>query len=255
MGNELAVRLRYAVALAGRYPLLSGADLDVRAGEILVLRGANGAGKTSLLRVVAGLLPLSAGEATVLGLDPTSDARDLRRQVGLLGHANALYDDLTAEENVRFAVRAARLPREAAPAALDRLGIRDRLLTLPARRLSAGQRRRVALASLLARRPPLWLLDEPHAGLDAEHRELLDGVLKDVTAAGATVIAASHEDRTRDVLADRVVTMSGGMVVGGILPGEAGAEPGRAAGAESTVLGDGRGQLPETSAEEVVSAV
>ena len=60
-----------AVALAGRYPLLAGADLDVRAGEILVIRGANGAGKTSLLRVVAGLLPLSAGEATVLGLDPT----------------------------------------------------------------------------------------------------------------------------------------------------------------------------------------
>ena len=94
MGNQLAVQLRYAVALAGRYPLLAGADLDVRAGEILVLKGANGAGKTSLLRVVAGILPLSAGEATVLGLDPTSDSRLLRRQVGLLGHSNGLYDDL-----------------------------------------------------------------------------------------------------------------------------------------------------------------
>ena len=116
---QLAVRLRYAVALAGRYPLLAGADLDVATGEILVLKGANGAGKTSLLRVVAGLLPLSAGDATVLGLDPTCDARHLRRQVGLLGHANGLYDDLTAEENVRFAARAGRLPREAAPMPLS----------------------------------------------------------------------------------------------------------------------------------------
>jgi heme ABC exporter ATP-binding subunit CcmA len=227
MVNELAIRLRCAVALAGRYPLLAGADLDVRTGEILVLKGANGAGKTSLLRVVAGLLPLSAGEATVLGLDPSADARALRRQVGLLGHSNALYDDLTAEENVRFAARAARLPRQTVPEALERLGIRDRLLTLPARRLSAGQRRRVALAALLARRPQLWLLDEPHAGLDAEHRDLLDGLLKEVTGAGATVIAASHEERTSDVLADRVVVMSGGTVINGLLSGRV--ESGRAA--------------------------
>jgi heme ABC exporter ATP-binding subunit CcmA len=258
MGNELAVRLRYAVALAGRYPLLAGADLDVSAGEILVLRGANGAGKTSLLRVIAGLLPLSAGEAMVLGLDPSFDARTLRRRVGLLGHANALYDDLTAEENVRFAARAARLPREAVPEALERLGIRDRLLTLPARRLSAGQRRRVALASLLARRPQLWLLDEPHAGLDAEHRELLDGVLKDVTFSGATVIAASHEERTSDVLADRVVTMSGGTVINGLLPGPTEDEPMAADVGEE--LADSTAEKAEPGepgepAEEVTSAV
>ena len=183
MPYDLAVRLRSAVALAGRYPLLAGVDLDVRTGEILALKGANGAGKTSLLRVMAGLLPLAAGEATVLGLDPTSDARALRRQVGLLGHRNGLYDDLSAEENVRFAARAARPPKRAAREALERLGIRDRLADLPAGKLSAGQRRRVALAALLARRPRLWLLDEPHAGLDAEHRELLDGLLKEVAAA------------------------------------------------------------------------
>jgi heme ABC exporter ATP-binding subunit CcmA len=245
---QLAVRLRYAVALAGRYPLLAGADLDVAEGEILVLKGANGAGKTSLLRVVAGLLPLSAGDATVLGLDPACDARHLRRQVGLLGHANGLYDDLTAEENVRFAARAGRLPKEAAPDALERLGIRDRLLSLPAGRLSAGQRRRVALAALLARRPQLWLLDEPHAGLDAEHRELLDGLLKEVTAAGATVIAASHEERTSEVLADRVVTMSGGTVLDGLLTGPADSEP---VIREGQPLGDISGPSPE----EVPSAV
>jgi heme ABC exporter ATP-binding subunit CcmA len=259
MGNELAVSMRYAVALAGRYPLLAGADLDVRTGEIVVLKGANGAGKTSLLLAVAGLLPLSAGEATVLGLDPSADARVLRRQVGLLGHANALYDDLTAEENVRFAARAARLPREAASQALERLGLTDRLLSLPARRLSAGQRRRVALAALLARQPRLWLLDEPHAGLDAEHRQLLDGLLKEVTLAGATVIAASHEDRTSAVLAGRVVTMSGGTVLDGLLSGP-GAAPVAGSGVAPVtgaglVLQDADGRPPDAAPEEVPSAV
>ncbi len=217
MPYDLAVRIRSAVALAGRYPLLAGADLDVRTGEILALKGANGAGKTSLLRVIAGLLPLAAGEASVLGLDPTTDARALRRQVGLLGHRNGLYEDLSAEENVRFAARAARPPKRAAREALERLGIRDRLAELPTGKLSAGQRRRVALAALLARRPLLWLLDEPHAGLDAEHRELLDGLLKEVTAGGATVVLASHEIFAREVLADRVASVSGGMVLDGIV--------------------------------------
>ena len=126
--------------------------------------------------------------------------------------------------------------------------MRDRLLSLPAGRLSAGQRRRVALAALLARRPQLWLLDEPHAGLDAEHRELLDGLLKEVTAAGATVIAASHEERTSEVLADRVVTMSGGTVLDGLLTGPADSAP---------AMGEGQpvGDIGGPSPEEVPSAV
>ncbi len=90
----------------------------------------------------------------MLGLDPTVDARELRRHVGLLGHANGLYDDLTAEENVRFTVRAGRLPKAAVSDALARLGISDRLLSLPAGKLSAGQRRRVALAALLSAPTP-----------------------------------------------------------------------------------------------------
>jgi heme ABC exporter ATP-binding subunit CcmA len=213
----LAVRLRSAVALVGRYPLLAGVDLDVKAGEILAIRGANGAGKTSLLRAIAGLLPLAAGEADVLGMDPTVDARALRRRVGLLGHRNGLYDDLNAEENVRFAARAARAPAAAARAALERLGVGERLRALPAGKLSAGQRRRVALAALQARHPELWLLDEPHAGLDAEHRLLLDGLLHEVASQGATVLLASHETATVAALADRTVNMAGGTVLDGLL--------------------------------------
>jgi ABC-type transport system involved in cytochrome c biogenesis ATPase subunit len=135
--------------------------------------------------------------------------------VGLLGHRNGLYDDLSAEDNVRFCVRAARLPKTAIPVALDRLGLTERLRRLPVGKLSAGQRRRVALACLVARQPRLWLLDEPHAGLDADHRQLLDNLLREAVAEGATVVLATHEASVTALLANRVVTMSGGTVLDG----------------------------------------
>jgi heme ABC exporter ATP-binding subunit CcmA len=200
-------------------------DLDVHRGEIVALRGANGAGKTSLLRAIAGLLPLSSGEAAVLGLDPVADARALRPRIGLLGHRNCLYEDLSALENVRFTARIARAPKSAAEAALERLGLGGRLGTMPVSRLSAGQRRRVALAALLAREPELWLLDEPHAGLDATHRQLLDVLLLEATGQGATVVVASHEAATAAVLARRTVEVAGGAVTGGLLPADATGTP------------------------------
>jgi heme ABC exporter ATP-binding subunit CcmA len=209
-----SVHLRASVALVGRYPVLAGADLEVAPGEMVMVRGANGSGKTSLLRVLAGLVPLVSGEATVLGLDPVSDARDLRPQLGLLGHRNGLYEELSALENARFSLRSGRsgrLARDAVAGALQRLGIAGRLAELPAGRLSTGQRRRVALACLLARAPRLWLLDEPHAGLDADHRDMLDAVLAEQAAGGATVLFASHEERPAPPSV-RTVVMSGGMV-------------------------------------------
>ncbi len=116
------VQFRAAVALAGRFPALAGVDLSVETGEVVLVLGANGAGKTSLLRACAGLLPVTSGEAHVLGIDLTADHTAVRRHVGLLGHAAPLYDELNAAENVRFAVRALGLPVAAGEAALDRLG-------------------------------------------------------------------------------------------------------------------------------------
>src|SRR5688572_3075291 len=165
-----AVRLSRAVVLLGRFPALAGADLLVERGEIVHLSGPNGAGKSTLLRACAGLLRITEGEAEVLGHDLRRDRRVLRRQVGLLGHAGFLYDELTVEDNVRFAVRAAGVAdagRRTADA-LTRLGLDGRLRDVPVARLSAGQRRRTSLAVLVARAPELWLLDEPHAGIDAE---------------------------------------------------------------------------------------
>src|SRR5579875_1785406 len=247
----LSARLRKAVALAGRYPVLAGADLDLLPGEILVVRGPNGAGKTSLLRVLAGLLPLVAGEAEVLGLDPTADARALRPLVGLLGH----HGGLTAEQNVRFAAKAARTGEESAKSALLRLGLGGRLAQAPAGKLSAGQRRRLALACLLAKRPALWLLDEPHAGLDAEHRALLDELLAEVAGAGSSVVMASHEEAATAELASRVVSMAGGTVRNGLLPpastSGAASPPASASGAASPPASASRAASPLAGVEEV----
>jgi heme ABC exporter ATP-binding subunit CcmA len=209
---EPVVHLRGAVTLLGRFPALAGIDLDVAAGETVLLRGPNGAGKTTLLRTCAGLLPVARGEATVLGHDLTDRraARDLRPRVGLLGHASGLYDELTVTDNVRFWGRAAGASAADIDAALATCGLTGRLADVVVARLSAGQRRRASLACLLARRPELWLLDEPHAGLDAQGRDRLDQLVRDAVAAGATVVVASHDTDRAEALADRVVHLAGG---------------------------------------------
>jgi heme ABC exporter ATP-binding subunit CcmA len=208
-----AVRLREAVALAGRFPLLAGVSVDIDEGEVALVRGPNGAGKTSLLRLCCGLLALHAGEAAILGHDLARDRRTVRRDVGLLGHQSFLYEDLTVQENLRYALRAAGAPVERAPAAALRLGLAGRLGSTPVARLSAGQRRRTALAVLLARDPQLWLLDEPHAGLDQEGRDLLDQLVVESRERGRTVVICSHEHDRAEALSDRVIWIVGGRVV------------------------------------------
>jgi heme ABC exporter ATP-binding subunit CcmA len=207
----LVVRLRSAVCLLGRYPALAGVDLDVEAGEVVLLSGANGSGKTTLLRLLAGLHPLHDGSAEVLGHDLSVDRRGARRAIGLLGHETGCYDDLTVRENLRFSARAAGRDTNSSDAVLERVGLEAQADVVHGR-LSAGQRRRLALALTLAREPELLLLDEPHAGLDAAGRAVLDTVVASSPVKGRTVILASHElDRTR-ALAQREVTLAGGVV-------------------------------------------
>ena len=211
--TEPVVHLRGAVALLGRFPALAGVDLDVDRRRIVLLRGANGAGKTTLLRALAGLVPVASGEAVVLGVDLRTDRRAVRHRVGLLAHGTGLYDELTVADNVHFWTRAARADLADADAAMSRLGLDGRLRDVAVGRLSTGQRRRTSLACLLARRPELWLLDEPHAGLDKEGRDIVDGLVRDAVAAGATVILSSHElDRSIE-LADEIVTLGGGVAL------------------------------------------
>jgi heme ABC exporter ATP-binding subunit CcmA len=211
------VQFRAAVSLIGRYPALAGIDLDVAPGEIVLLQGPNGAGKTTLLRACAGLVAIASGEASVLGHDLRQDRRAIRRRVGLLGHATFLYDDLTVADNLRFAAKATGGTAGAADAAMERLGLAGRLADVAVAKLSAGQRRRVAVASVLARTPELWLLDEPHAGLDAAGRDLVDELILEAVAGGSTVLLASHELDRASAIATRKVSLAGGRAAGGLL--------------------------------------
>lgn len=209
-GTDVVVDLVDAVAVLGSFPALAGATLSVRRGEIVLLRGPNGAGKTTLLRLCAGLVPLERGQGQILGVDLVRDRELVRHRVGMIGHNNGLYSDLTVTENVRFWGRTVGASTAEVDAALHRMGLDGRLANLPISRLSAGQKRRTALAGLVARRAELWLLDEPHAGLDAAGRDELDQVLKLAAAAGATVMVASHELERASQLATRQVEVVAG---------------------------------------------
>ena len=206
------VHLRGAVALSSGFPLLSGVDLDLEAASLNVITGANGAGKTSLLRLLAGLLALSSGEAEVCGVDLTKgDLRQLRRRVGWLGHEGSFYADLTVRENLRFCALALGRPTDEIDAVLARVGLSPRVDTIT-KKLSAGQRRRLGLAWLLLRRAELWLLDEPYASLDDQGRTFFDALLADVIKAGATVVLSAHDPLRATTLRPRTIGLVGGRV-------------------------------------------
>ncbi|HAP75659.1 MAG TPA: heme ABC exporter ATP-binding protein CcmA, partial [Acidimicrobiaceae bacterium] len=136
------VALTDVVAVVGGFPVLAGATLTVHPGEVVLLHGPNGAGKTSLLRLCAGLLPVERGTAIVLGHDLSVDRVSIRRHVGLLGHQNGLYSDLTVADNVRFWGATVGATADEVAGAMQRMGLDGRLAGVQVTRLSAGQRRR-----------------------------------------------------------------------------------------------------------------
>ena len=207
------IHLRDAVVAPAGFPALAGATLDVRAGELVALRGANGAGKTTLLRLCAGLAPLARGNASVLGVDLGSDRASVRRSVGFVGHRNGLYGELTARENIAFVATLVGATHDEVEVVLDGFGLAGRLADTRASALSAGQRRRTALASLAIRRARLWLLDEPHAALDVDSRQQLDRVFREATASGVTVVYTTHERYTDSQQMPRTITLDAGRVV------------------------------------------
>jgi heme ABC exporter ATP-binding subunit CcmA len=192
-----AVDLRSVAALREGYPVLRRLDLQVEPGEVVLITGANGAGKTTLLHVLAGLLPVAAGQGTVLGHSLDTARHQVRRRVSLVGHESFCYDDLTVWDNLLFHARLAGLRRSDAGAGLGRLGL-EAIADRRHGRLSAGQRRRCALAVAMMRDSALLLLDEPHAALDRDGRELVDQAVVEAAARGITVVVISHEpDRLR----------------------------------------------------------
>ena len=207
---DTVIELSGVVAVLGQFPALAGVDLTVQRGEIVLLQGPNGAGKTSLLRVCAGLMPIERGTGHVLGIDLATNREAIRSRVGLLGHANGLYLDLTVMQNLQFWASTVAATSSEVSTAMATMRIDGRLAEVKASQLSAGQRRRCALASLIVRRAEIWLLDEPHAGLDAAGRDELDALLRSAVASGATVVLASHERDRALGLATRTVTIDGG---------------------------------------------
>ena len=197
------------VVTTGNFPLLSGVDLTLEGSTTYVITGPNGSGKTSLLRLLAGLEVPSRGSGTVLGFDICSaERRELRRHVGWLGHETSFYPDLSPTENLLFAARTTGADVDSIYSALDRVGLTHRA-KVPLKSLSAGQQRRVSIAWFLVRRPQLWLMDEPFASLDDEGRVLISELIVAAQTSGATVVLTSHGALPAETLATSIVMVGG----------------------------------------------
>lgn len=174
--------------------LFKGMNFKVQAGELLLVQGGNGQGKTSLLRLLTGLARPEDGEVRWRGL-PIQKNRDVfHAEMIYLGHANGVKDDLNPVENLRFAegLQGRAFEPERAIALLERLGL-SRCLDLPCRVLSFGQRRRVALSALLLADATLWILDEPLTGLDVHAVALMEDLIRDHLTSGGMVVATTHQ--------------------------------------------------------------
>jgi heme exporter protein A len=171
----------------GGRAIFAGVSFALRSGDALAVTGANGAGKSTLLRLIAGLLRPAAGEVALL---PAADGEEGGR-IHYAGHLDALKSGLTVADNANFWARRWGRDELGADAALDRVGLAG-LVNLPVAVLSAGQRRRAALARLLLAPRPLWLLDEPTASLDKAGEAMLGGMIGDHLRRGGIAIIATH---------------------------------------------------------------
>jgi heme exporter protein A len=174
--------------------VLQGVSAKIGRGELLHVSGPNGAGKTTLLRVISGLLRPEQGSVTWLGQSIVKHRADYQAALAYASHEPALKGDLTALENLRFSVGLKRRSKhQELRGALERTGVAA-CADLPARVLSAGQRRRVSLARVIAMQASVWLLDEPYANLDAAGSELVSELLQGHVTAGGLALVVAHRD-------------------------------------------------------------
>ncbi|HEY75063.1 MAG TPA: heme ABC exporter ATP-binding protein CcmA [Thermoflexia bacterium] len=193
---------------------LAGVDLTVAQGEFVTLVGPNGAGKTTFLRILAMLTRPTSGTVRVAGLDPARAGEEARRRIGFLSHRTLLYEDLTAEQNLRFYARMYGLKDGAARIddLLERVGLAHRRHDL-VRTFSRGMQQRLAVARAVLHQPQLLLLDEPYTGLDPEAAQALTDLLVGLVGEGCTILLTTHNLERGLSVGRRVVVLAHGRVV------------------------------------------
>jgi len=196
----------------GERTLFTGMNFKLRQGELLLVQGGNGRGKTSLLRLLTGLSHPLAGEIRWRGGAIAECREHYHREMAYLGHLNGIKDELTPVENLRLNAELSRAPmtQEAAERALTDIGL-ARCLDLPSRVLSFGQRRRVALAALVNAGALLWILDEPLTGLDIHGVAMVEGLLRNHVDQGGMVVTTTHQTLKLDGV--RIVPLQVGPVL------------------------------------------
>lgn len=194
--TERALEGRQLACTRGTRRLFEGVDLRLTAGQGLYIAGENGAGKTSLLRILCGLLAPSAGQVLWNGTPLAQQRESWGGDLVYIGHLNGVKEDLSAAENLHFAAALADISASAAQIqrALEAFGLGSRA-ALPARVLSQGQKRRLALARLMLRADtPLWILDEPFTALDTPGVAVLRAAIEAQLARGGMVVLTTHQE-------------------------------------------------------------
>ena len=207
------IEIRKLVKAFGNRAVLKGVDLTVSVWEFLTLVGPNGAGKTTLMNVISTLIKPTGGLVHIAGYDLADGAVQLRRQIGLVSHKTLLYDDLSAEQNLRFYARMYDVADADAriEMVLRRVGLWGRQRD-PVRTYSRGMQQRLAIARSMLHDPPILLLDEPDTGLDQHAAAMLTDLLHEVGATRRTVLMTTHNLERGLELGDRVAILAGGRI-------------------------------------------